>query len=191
MVMASLFLPWLARAHTPGLSAAELDVGLDGAVDARLTFATAEPLGRTTLSQEDLRAFVLEGVDVSADGARCPATYRGSALTEVDGLLLQATYACPPDASEVAVTLYYLSALPPGHREIARIEGPPGSGAHAEAVLSADHRALVLKMPESDESVRRVGKARLRARIAAVATLGVLALSFSIWWRRARRKRSG
>ena len=80
-----------------------------------------------SLRQEDLRAFVQDGVDVTADGARCEPTYRGSSPTEQDGLLLEASYACPPGATEIGVTLYYLSTLSPGHREVARIVGPPGT----------------------------------------------------------------
>lgn len=186
VVITGLFLPRQGRAHTPGLSVAELEVAADGHVDARLTFASAEPLGKTTLREEDLRAFVLDGVDVTADGARCEPTYRGSSLTEGDGLLLQASYACPESATEIGVTLYYLSALPRGHREIARILGPPGSRASAEAVLTGDHRALSLTLPEAAHRRRDGVRTKL---VALTAGFAVLMLSLFVWRWRAGRKR--
>jgi len=187
--MAVLFLPRLARAHTPGLSVAELQVRADGQVDARLTFASAEPLGETTLSRGDLRAFVLDGVDVTADGTRCEPSYRGSSITAADGLLLEASYACPPHAEEIGVTLYYLSSLPPGHREVARIVGPPGSGVVAEAILTGDHRALALKLPAPAPDRR----ARVRARLLVLtAVFAVVMLSLFVWrWRATRRPPQG
>jgi hypothetical protein len=188
VVMVGLFLPRLGLAHTPGLSTAELDVAADGHVDARLTFASAEPLGKTTLSQEDLRAFVLDGVDVTADATRCEPSYGGSAPTEGDGLVLEASYACPAGAGEIAVTLYYLSALPRGHREIARIVGPPGSGAEAEAVLTGEHRALALRLPASAEDHAR--RERLGKKLLALTVgFAVLMSSLFVWRWRAARKR--
>lgn len=186
VVMTGLFLPRQGRAHTPGLSVAELEVGADGHVDARLTFASLEPLGTTTLSQEDLRAFVLEGVDVAADGARCEPTYRGSSADEGDGLLLAASYACPPGAGEIDLTLYYLSGLSRGHRQVARILGPPGSGARAEAVLTGDHRALSLTLPGGGPGRRAGMRTKL---IALTAGFAVLMLSLFVWRWRATRKR--
>jgi len=187
VVVTGLFLPRPGRAHTPGLSVAELQVGADGHVDARLTFASLEPLGTTTLSQEDLRAFVLDGVDVTADGARCEPTYRGSSVAEGDGLLLEASYACAPGAAAIGVTLHYLSALPRGHREIARILGPPGSGSVAEGVLTGDHRALSLTLPGAGP--RR--PAGLPAKLVALtAGFAVLMLGLFVWrWRATRKAR--
>jgi hypothetical protein len=186
VVMTGLFLPRPGLAHTPGLSVAELQVAADGHVDARLTFASVEPLGTTTMRQEDLRAFVQDGVDVTADGARCEPTYRGSSPTEQDGLLLEASYACPPGAAEIGVTLYYLSALAPGHREVARILGPPGTGVGAEAVLTGDHRALSLTLPGAARGRRAGATTRL---VALTVGFAVLMLSLFVWRWRATRKR--
>ena len=163
----------------------------DGRVDARLTFATAEPLGKTNpRSEADLRAFVLDGVDVTADGSRCQGRYDGAGVTEVDGLVLEASYACPPDAAEIAVTLYYLSALRAGHREIARISGPPGSNANVEAVLTGDRRALALKLPVTEgTSARRRRDARARQLAAVTVTFAILMVALFVWrWRAARRR---
>jgi hypothetical protein len=175
--MAGLLLPRFGRAHTPGASIASFDVRPDGLVEASLVFASAEALGAaggpappsggdslTDLELRELRAFVLDGVEVTADGAPCPATFGGAAVTEVDGLAIAATYACPPveETSEIAVTLYYLSALRPGHRQVARIAA--GSATSA-AVLSADRRALSLRLPAAP----RRASSRVRWLVAAAA----------------------
>jgi hypothetical protein len=186
VVITGLFLPREGRAHTLGLSTADFQVGADGPVEARLTFASLEPLGSTTLRQEDLRAFVLDGVDVTADGARCDPSYRGSSVTEGDGLLLEASYACPPGAAEIGVTLYYLSALPRGHREIARILGPPGSGVATDAVLAGDRRALSLALPGTGHDRRAAMRPKL---LAVTVVFAVLMLSLFVWRWRATRKR--
>jgi len=178
--------PRPGSAHTQGLSTAELSVEPDGHVDARLTFATAEPLAGMTPSPDDLRAFVLDGVDVTADGARCDATFRGASVTDVDGLLLEASYACPAGAREIGVTLYYLSALRPGHREIARIVGPPGSNAAVEGVLTGDRRALTLRVPAAPSAPN----ARLGRRVLVLtAAFAAFMLALFAWrWRAARRR---
>jgi hypothetical protein len=196
VVMAGLFLTRPGRAHTPGLSVAELEVTPSGPVEARLTFATAEPLGPAAraLRDADLRAFVLDGVDVTADGARCDARYEGASVTEGDGLLLRATYDCPRGAAAVAVTLFYLSALPPGHREVARIVGPPGSGASIEAILTGDRRALELRLPPPPEdAAARARRERAGRRVTVLtAVFAAVMLSLFVWrWRATRRRRGG
>ena len=154
-------------------------------------FASAEPLNGTPLRDDDLRAFVLDGVDVAADGSRCDATWRGSYPTEGDGLALDASYACAPGASEVAVTLYYLSALPAGHREVARIVAP---GASIEGVLAGDRRALSLRLPAAAAGAR--GRAPADRAARKVRQLTVLSAVFAafmvalfVWRWRATRKR--
>lgn len=189
--MGALLLPRLGLAHTLGVSTAEFQITAAGPVEARLTFATAEPLGRTNPRNDaDLRAFVLNGLDVAADGARCTGKYDGAGVTELDGLVLEATYDCPPDAGEIAVTLYYLSALSPGHREIARIVGPPGSDASAEGVLTGDRRGLTLKLPltQAGAEKRRRG-ARARQLAAVTVSFAVLMVALFVWRWRATRKR--
>ncbi|HTQ47144.1 MAG TPA: hypothetical protein VMI75_30525 [Polyangiaceae bacterium] len=189
--MALLFLPRLASAHTPGVSTAEFDVAPDGHVDAHLVFASAEPLNGTPLRDDDLRAFVLDGVDVTADGSRCDPTWRGSYPTEGDGLALDASYACGAGASEVAVTLYYLSALPAGHREVARIVA---SGASIEGVLTGDRRALSLRLPAATAGAgggAPAARAARKARQLTVLTAAFAAfmVALFVWRWRATRKR--
>jgi hypothetical protein len=199
VLIAGLFLPCIGRAHTLGLSTADLAVEADGRVAARFTFASAELRGERPggsagrgavegpLRDEDLRALVLDGTDVTADGARCDPSYGGSASPDGDGILVEATYACPPGAAAIGVTLYYLSALPPGHREIARIVGPPGSHAHAEAVLTGDRRALVLELRDA---VGSDASDPTRAR-RATEFFGVAAVFASLTlWVFLRRRRS-
>ncbi len=200
VVITVLFLPRLVRAHTPGLSTAEFDVDPAGPVEAHLTFASAEPLAGSTLRDEDLRAFVTQGVDVTADGARCDVAYRGASVTQQDGLLVEARFDCPPGAARIGVVLYYLSALPPGHRGVVRIVGPPGSNASVEAVLSGDRRALELALPPgvsgraagrtpegSGWTVRRVP---LRERLVVLTVVfTAVMLSLFVWRWRATRKR--
>jgi hypothetical protein len=191
LVIALLFLPRPGHAHTPGLSMAELAVDAQGRVEARLTFASAEPLRGLPLRQEDLRAFVLDGVDVAADGERCDPSYGGGSLTDGDGLLLEATYACPAGAREIALTLYYLNDLPRGHRVIARIVGPPNGAARAEDVLSADRRGLALEL--CDTTASKWGKrawwaGRWRMALAVTVALALLVLAL-LGWRRLSRER--
>jgi len=182
-VIATLVLARPGLAHTPGLSVAELDVGPDGRVDATFTFASAEPLAGTPLRDDDLRAFLLDGVDVTADGARCEPTFEGARPTEADGLELDATYACAPGAADLTVTLYYLTALRPGHREIARLVAPHAT---AEAILSADHRALNLHVPGAPGARRAVDR-RLVVGLAGLG--GIAALGAAVAWRRRSRLR--
>jgi hypothetical protein len=184
LVMAALFLARVGLAHTLGLSMAEFDVAPNGRVDARITFASAEPLDGTPLRDDDLKAFVLKGVDVAADGSRCDGTFDGSALTEMDGLELDAHYACPPGASEVEITLYYLSALGPGHREVARIVA---GAATAEAVLRADRRGLSLRLPVDPLVVKRAKRARRVLLLTVV--FAVFFTSLFVWrWRAVGRR---
>ncbi len=180
-----LFLPRLGLAHTLGLSVAEFDVTPEGAVAAHITFASAEPLNGTPLRDDDLRSFLSQGVDVTADGARCPSTFLGSSITESDGLQLDATYACPAAASHVEVTLYYLSALSPGHREIARIVA---SGASVEGLLAGDRRAIGLDLPNRAPRVEDHRARTGRRLVVLTAAFTVFMLTLFVWrWRATRR----
>ena len=197
-VIALLLGPRMTLAHTPGLSVADFDLQADGRVQARLTFASAEALGGMPLdrdrdgvvtaedvaaARDDLRSFVLQGVGVEADGVGCASTFRDASLTEVDGLVLEATYACPADPSELEVTLYYLSAMPRGvaHRGIARIVA---GSATIEGVLTGDRRAIGLHLPGRAHAAAR--SSRWLAALAAAAVVGLLLGYRSRRWRAAR-----
>lgn len=179
----------------------------DGQVEARLTFASADQLGGLTLdrdgdgavttedvaaARDDLRAFFLQGVEVDADGSPCAPSFREASLTEVDGLLIVGSYACPSDSADIEVTLYYLSAAPRGQpgaasytrRGIARIEA---EGRTIQGVLSGDRRALALQR----EGKARTGRGGPRngvrgvVLVAAAVVVGLLAYG-SRRWRAAR-----
>jgi hypothetical protein len=188
-----------ASGHSAGMSTAAFDVQPDGRVDAQLVFARAEPLHGAPLRDEDLRALVLDGVEVTADGAACalePRLSSGSPSREtpaptsfVDSsgdLVFEFGYACPGPASEIGaieVTLYYLSALGPAHREVARITA---GSATSEAVLSGDHRAIALRLSGDTRRTKHLRRGKLLVAVTAAfaAFLGVL----FVWRWRATRK---
>jgi hypothetical protein len=175
-----------ASAHTTGMSTASFDVQPDGRIDARLVFASAEPLRGTPLRDEDLRAFVLDGVEVTADGTACTPTFRDAEGDDRGDLVLEASYACPAPASEIGaieVTLYYLSALGPAHREVARVTA---GSATSEAVLSGDHRAIALRL--SGGTRRTKGLRRGRLLVAVTAAFAALMGGLFVWRWRATRK---
>jgi len=200
MVLMAALLPRLGLAHTQGLSTVDFVLGADGRVAARWVFASDEPLGDITpgckgrctnadlvAARQDLRAFVVESSTVMADGARCDAHFQDAALSD-DGLVLTAAFACraPTEAiSAIEVTLYFLTAMPAGHREVARIVA---DGVSAEAVLSADHRALTVRLPPSPARSRARARAPWTApsTLAAATAIGVLIGAAT--WRGTRRR---
>ncbi len=181
-------------------------------VQARITFASADLLGEIALdrdgdgvvtdddvaaARDDLRAFVLQGVGVDADGAACTPAFRDAALSDVDGLVLRATYACQRDAENIEVTLYYLSGgtgpnRRPPLRAIARIATP---GATAEALLTGERRAIAIRLAGKGHTGRRTA-AGLAALAVAAAVAGLLTFArrhtsrgISRWaFRRGRRR---
>jgi hypothetical protein len=203
LLMALLLLPRSTRAHTPDLSLADFDVQADGHVEGALTFSSAELLGfpldrdrdgvvtadDVSAAGEELRALLLQGVEVDADGSPCRATFRDASLTEVDGLVLRANYACPSETAEIEVTLYYLSALPRGRatspkRGIARIVA---GSATAEGLLTGEHRAIRLRLPgRADTKARRRSPVALSAAAAVVIALFAYRAIRSRRWRAAR-----
>jgi hypothetical protein len=188
--MAAIVLSRLAFGHTLGLSVADFDVGPDGQVAARLSFASAEPLGDIALDRngdgavtqedidaagDDLRSFLAQGVEVDADGTACPGTFHGASLAEFDGLLIEAAYACPVDAAKIEVTLYYLGALPRGHREIARI----AAGERVESrVLTRDSRAIALPLAGR----HRAGMFGRPGLVPGALGAGAVLVLGSCWW---------
>lgn len=196
----ALFVARLGAAHTPGLSQASFDVLPGGRVEARLTFASAEPLRGVVLDRghdgvvtaedvaaasPDLAKFVLDGVDVTADGARCAGTFREASLQEMDGLVLESTYACREDATRIEATLYYLGGLPRSHREVARITA---GSATSEALLSADKRAIAIDLPVDPARARRMRTGR--TLVFAAALFAVTMLVLFVWrWRATKKAR--
>jgi hypothetical protein len=201
-VISVLLVARFAGGHTLGLSTCDFDVAGDGRVDARFVFASTEPLRAVRLDRDgdglvtedevsaaapELRAFVVRGVDVTADGERCPATFQGATVRETDGLVLTASFACAPGGARIAATLYYLSDLGRDHREIARITA---GDATEEAVLTRDRRQIALVVPgAASDALARKGKRSAAIAISAAAVLA-LGLGLRSWaWR--RRAKSG
>lgn len=200
IVLFATLLSMRARAHTPGLSMADFEVHADGEIDARLTFsmASAEPLTGAAIGsngdgvitaadlstvRDNLRAFVTDEVEVAADGSSCDGTFVDATLSEVDGLELQAKYTCQPGPAEVQVTLYYLSnaAAGPVRKGIARIVA---GSATSEGVLTAERRALSLRLPGGNKRSVRLSPHLLLVPLAALAT--ALVAWKSRRWRAAR-----
>jgi hypothetical protein len=198
-MMAGVLGPCPASAHSAGISTATFEVQPDGRVDAQLVFASAEPLRGTPLRDEDLRAFVLDGVEVAADGAACapvpssssrsPSHVTPAPTSFVDNngdLVLECSYACPGPASEIGaieVTLYYLSALGPAHREVARITA---GSATSEAVLSGDHRAIALRLSGDTRRTKHLRRGKLL--VAVTAAFAAFLAGLFVWRWRATRK---
>jgi hypothetical protein len=198
VIMALLLLPRSALGHTAGLSVADFKVQADGHVEARLTFASVEPRCGLALdsdgdgvvnpeevsaARDDLQAFLLQGIEVGADGSPCAPAFRDASLTEVDGLLLRASYACASDAADIVVTLYYLSGLSYGCRAIARIEA---GSATTEGVLTGEHRAIALHLAGLARKEKRGGRRAPRAVALAIAVGLIGLLAYGSWrWRSA------
>jgi hypothetical protein len=181
--------PRAARGHTAGLSAASFEVAASGGttrVEGWLTFATAEALSGIHLdgnhdrvvtpdevaaASKDLERFVLDGVEVAADGAACAASFEGASIDELDGLLLRAGFDCPAGAARITATLFYLSRLPPAHREVAQIVAGETT---AQAVLSGDHRAIELALPAQAPGPMRRSSLAIVLGVAAMGTLAAL-----------------
>jgi hypothetical protein len=185
VLIALVLLARFADGHTLGLSTSDFDVAADGRVEARFVFASAEALRGVRLdrsgdgnvtsdevraAQGELRAFILDGVGVTADGEACPATFDGAELSEVDGLVIAATFGCPSGALRYEATLYYLAALGAGHREVARITS---GQATSEAMLMRDRRQVALVLASGTRGRALPSGARAAIAVAVLLAVGV------------------
>jgi hypothetical protein len=173
------------------MSKVDMELREGGRVEGLFSFASTEAFGfpldrnrdgvispeEVAAARDELRAFLVDGVDVSADRTRCPAAFTGASLVELDGVVLEASYDCPRDAREIEVTLFYLSDLGEGHREVARIVAP---GATAEAILTRDRRELTLALPPQLGPAPRVSPSKRWL----VAVFAVLVLATILAWAR-------
>jgi hypothetical protein len=132
-------------------------------VEASLVFASAEALsvrgrGGVVLDRNhdgvvtddelagarpDLERFVADGIGVDADGRACQGRLEGVQLTSGDGLELDAVFACGA-LRRLTVTLYFLSDLGAGHREVARIVA---GSLTEQKLLSPTDRQIALTLP--------------------------------------------
>jgi hypothetical protein len=182
LVMAALCLsafsaPRAARAHTTGISQADFVVEPDGRVAATLVFAANE----LTIPAADHARFVTEGVGVSADGSPCAASFVGSHAVEMDGVELDATFACAKGAREVEVVVYLFNDLAQGHRMAASMT----SGALSSyRLLSGDHRLIALTLGERKPVL---SEAKSVALVVVSSVFLAVLLGACVW--RFRRKK--
>jgi hypothetical protein len=157
LFLAFFLAPASAAAHVVNLS--QSDFTVSGAnVHALVVFAKpdAARLGKMDpdndgvvtpaeleASQDVFRALVEEGIDVTADGVRCPATLEGGGDTEGDGFGLSIGFACALPPRELGIALPLLRALLPGHRHLLRVQA---GGASEQAVLTPDQPRLDLRI---------------------------------------------
>jgi hydrogenase/urease accessory protein HupE len=148
-VLVVLFLAKRADAHAIGLSTGEYSAK-GTTVEGRLVFARGEvaqlapaldadgdghvSAAEVASSRSLIATKVLERVEVTASGARCPSTIVDAALTEQDGLLIAGRWACR-DAALFRVNVALLDDLARGHRHLARV------GTHDE-LLYGDARTF-------------------------------------------------
>jgi hypothetical protein len=163
----------VAHAHTLGISSGEyrasgsrlvvhlafaasdaalLVPALDGDGDGRV--AAAEVVRARPAIDGAMRSFVV----VSGDGDLCGGHVTDAALTEGDGVIVDATFTCAHEPAGFDLAFPGLSVLGPSHRHVARTIGT----STADALLTADtpHVAFVTRTgeprtPEPASSSRR------------------------------------
>jgi hydrogenase/urease accessory protein HupE len=147
-----------AEAHAIGLSTGEY-TAKSASVSVKLAFARGEVAGVlprldadrdghvTALevegAKEDLESKVLAKVHVTSGGAACAPVLLGAALTEQDGVSIDARFDCAKAAGSFDVDLALLDDLSRGHRHVARAVGVT---THDE-VLFKGHSSFSLTMP--------------------------------------------
>lgn len=169
-----------ADAHPIGLSNGEY-AARGAALDAKLVFARGEIArlvpeldenhdGHVTAlevhrAQAELGGRILRGVNVTAGGEACAPVLTGAAVTEQDGIAVQASFACPiADGAPMTVELSILDELAFGHRHVARAVGR----ATRDEVLSGDHRSIVVE-PEPYAAAPEVTRGPERSGVDVVA----------------------
>jgi hypothetical protein len=101
-------------------------------------------------------------------------------LTEVDGLVLQASYQCPDDAAEIEATLYYLSAPGRGHSARKGIARMVAGSEMTEGMLTGERRAIALRLPARAHAAARQPP-RVTVLLAAAAAVALLAWVSHRW----------
>jgi hypothetical protein len=201
MVVMATFYSAPAAAHSLGVSTGSISIAADGHVDADFVFAASELAGAVGLdkshdgvvtadevsaSMPDLRALLTTGTEVTADGTACPPTSENAELVEGDGVELRASYACPPGAHPIGVTLFFLSQLTPQHRHAIAITG---GGRTVQALLRSDSRYASIDFGRSDGR-RALAPWRQRAILWLTIVFAAWMSALFVWrWRRASRQR--
>jgi hypothetical protein len=177
LVAALSLVPFVARAHTTGVSQSELSIAASPTTDlhARFSFA-ADDVGRVVRTDSDgdgleseievatakreLAALLDDGVEVTTDsGARCEArSALAPSVDDGDGLTFEGTYVCPEDAERFTVTYFFLGKLPRGHRHVATFLA---GNASTQRLMTPTSRAISIA-----RAANGVGQAAARARTA-------------------------
>ncbi|HEY8076185.1 MAG TPA: HupE/UreJ family protein [Labilithrix sp.] len=174
-----LFSARAAHAHAIGLSNGEY-TATGTTLKAKLVFARGEVAqiapaidanrdGHVTaIEVRDARAVlderVVRGVVVRAGGESCTGALTDAALTENDGLAIEASFACPsastraqtPAAPEMSVELALLDDLARGHRHVARITG----ATTRDEILYGDAKSFTVVPAPGDEPARAAPASR-------------------------------
>jgi hypothetical protein len=108
--------------------AALLVPALDGDGDGRIS--AAEVVRARSSIDAAMRSFVV----VSGDGERCDGRVVDAALTEGDGVVVDAAFSCPYEPVGFDLAFPGLAALGPSHRHVVRTVGT----STVDALLSAD-----------------------------------------------------
>lgn len=179
VALVALFFARGARAHTVGISTGEYrEITVDGGeavLAATVVLARGELLTLApsldadhdgVLTQAELTRGLAEarpafaGLTVTSGDAACAASWGALTLTEQDGVVLDARFACPAAGPLYRVRFGLLHDLARGHRHIAREVG----GGAREALLVGAH--------DTFEVTRAAGAAGPASRATSTRTEG-------------------
>ena len=134
--IAGLFLADRAEAHSVGLSRGEYTV-VGSKLDAKIMLARGElasaVVGLDTnhdgtldgaellAGKEALSAAFVDRLAATSNEAPCPGKLTSAALTEQDGVELEATFICPSAPGTLSIEASFLDALPRGHRHVVHV----------------------------------------------------------------------
>jgi hypothetical protein len=163
VALALLALERVAAAHTVGVSSGEYrldgrvlygEIGMAGRELARALPAVDAnhdgEIAGTELdaAREMVTKLVVGGLTVKADGRDCPGTLDRALASEGDGgVAFQVRFTCPESPGQLTLSMPMLTALSPGHRQMARLfrGGKPQmqvlDPGHATWTVAGDHRA--------------------------------------------------
>ena len=186
------------RAHTQGVSLANVSIDEGGSARLELGLATAEvnrivPIdkdgdgqvsGQELAKAHDSLAKILPGTfDVVADGKRCKPTFDAAKLAEPsDGLDIVVRYTCPPRPRDVTFRSHLAPAMVPGHRLVSTLSS---STRTQSRVLTSNEPECMLHTEWDGDS--KTG-ARTQYAVAA-AIIGGLAIVYA--WGRKRASKPG
>jgi len=164
--------------------------GLDHDSDGHITAAEVAD------AHELLTAKILGRIHVTQMGAVCNPTLEDAGLTEQDGILISARWACPKGDQPFQIDLAILDDLQRGHRHVARtVSGP---NVHDD-VLFGDQRTLTIALAHANALGGQLRAAVRNAEFAGsrgvhmeiLDRLGGLRLLRGLWFRAAGGQKNG